>query len=166
MDTVEAVELVYRPTRADILEGILVRERRRGLFLVRWGLTGLFGAAAVLAMTASNGSAVSGVLALFCAAVIWSIPRLQAHHVLRTVSWQGEYRTTVSETGIATETVHTTLVQRWSIFRGYREVRDHVVLLSRDPNILLVEFLPKPGLQTEQDEERLRDLLSRQLPRI
>ncbi|WP_275562784.1 hypothetical protein [Streptomyces sp. 5-6(2022)] len=52
--------------------------------------------------------------AVFCAAWIWSIPHLQAHHALRTVSWQGEYRTSVSETGIAAETAHATLVQRWS----------------------------------------------------
>lgn len=162
----DMVELVYQPTRADILAGILVRERRKRLHLVRWGFTGLFGAAAVLLVTAPKSSALSGALAVFCAAMIWSIPHLQAHQVLRAVSWQGEYRTSGSETGIAIDTVHTTLVLRWSAFRGYRETRDHVVLLGRDPNILLVGVLPKRGLHSEQDAERLRDLLSRHLPRV
>jgi hypothetical protein len=164
--TQDTVELVYRPTRADVLAGVRLRERRRGLHLLRWGLTGLFGAGAVLAVTAPDISALSFVTAVFCAALIWSLPRLQAHHALRTVSWQGEYRTSVSGTGIAAETVHATLVQRWSVFRGYRETRDHVVLLSRDPNILLVEVLPKRGLRSAQDAERLRALLSRHLPRV
>ncbi|EHM29770.1 hypothetical protein SPW_1833 [Streptomyces sp. W007] len=128
--------MVYRPTRADIVAGVRVRERRRRLHFVRWGFTGLFGAGAVLMVTAPESSAQSAVTAVFCAALIWSVPHLQAHHALRTVSWQGEYRTSVTETGITAETTHATLVQRWSIFRGYRETRDHVVLLSRDPNIL------------------------------
>ncbi|MFE5920686.1 YcxB family protein [Streptomyces sp. NPDC056468] len=161
----DTVELAYRPTRADLLAGVRVRERRRRLHLVRWGFTGLFGVGAVLAL-AGDASVQSFVTAVFCAALIWSIPHLQAHHALRTVSWQGEYRTSVSETGIAAETEHVTLVQRWSVFRGYRETRDHVVLLSRDPNILLVEVLPKRGLHSPQDAERLQALLSRHLPRV
>nr|WSU71924.1 YcxB family protein [Streptomyces anulatus] len=162
----DTVELVYRPTRADIVAGVRVRERRRRLHFVRWGFTGLFGAGAVLMVTAPESSAQSAVTAVFCAALIWSVPHLQAHHALRTVSWQGEYRTSVTETGITAETTHATLVQRWSIFRGYRETRDHVVLLSRDPNILLVEVLPKRGLRSPQEAERLRALLSRHLPRV
>lgn len=162
----DTVELVYRPTRADFLAGVRLRERRRRLHLVRWGFTGLFGAGAVLTVNTPDISALSLVTALFCAALIWSIPHLQAHHALRTVSWQGEYRTSVGETGITAGTVHATLVQRWSVFRGYRETRDHVVLLSRDPNILLVEVLPKRGLGSPQDAERLRALVSRHLPRV
>lgn len=164
--TQDTVELVYRPTRADLLAGVRLRERRRRLHLVRWGFTGLFVAGAVLVMTGPRSSAQSALTAVFCAAVTWSIPHLQAHHALRTISWQGEYRTSVSETGIAAETAHETLVQRWSVFRGYRETRDHVVLLSRDPNILLVEVLPKRGLRSAQDTERLRALMSRHLPRL
>ncbi|KUO21676.1 YcxB family protein [Streptomyces dysideae] len=162
----DTAELVYQPTRADILAGVRLRERRRRLHLLRWGFTGLFGAGAVLVVTSPESSAFSLVTAVFCAAWIWSIPHLQAHHALRTVSWQGEYRTSVSETGIATETAHVMLEQRWSVFRGYRETRDHVVLLSRDPNILLVEVLPKRGLRSPQDAERLRALVSRHLPRV
>lgn len=162
----DTVELVYRPTRADILAGVRLRERRRRLHLVRWGFTGLFVVGAVLVVTAPESSVQSFVTAVFCVAVIWSTPHLQAHHALRTVSWQGEYRTSVSETGIAAETAHATLVQRWSVFLGYRETRDHLVLLSRDPNILLVEVLPKRGLRSPQDAERLRALVSRYLPRV
>ena len=161
-----AVELVYSPTRADLLAGVRVRERRRHLHLVRWGFTALFGWGAVLVVTARDSSVVSLVTAVFCAALIWSIPHLQAHHAWRTISWQGEYRASVGETGITTETEHVTLVQRWSVFRGYRETRDHLVLLSRDPNILLVEVLPKRGATDPADIDRLRTLLDGHLPRV
>ena len=79
---------------------------------------------------------------------------------------QGTYRSTVTDAGITTETEHTTLTQRWSVFHGYRETRDHLVLLSRDPNILLVEVLPKRGLRSPQDMERLLALLDRSLNRV
>ncbi|WP_128377163.1 YcxB family protein [Streptomyces cavernae] len=162
----DTVELVYRPTRADTLAGVRLRERRRRLHLVRWGFTALFGAGAVLVVTSPESSALSFATAVFCAAWVWSIPHIQANHALRTVSWQGQYRTSVSGTGIVAETEHATLLQRWSVFRGYRETRDHVVLLSRDPNILLVEVLPKRGLHSPQDAERLLALLSHHLPRV
>ncbi|MFI0924208.1 YcxB family protein [Streptomyces sp. NPDC021012] len=163
---VDMIELTYRPTRADILAGVLVRERLRRLHLVRWGFTALFGAAALLSLAAREATAVSAVLAVFCALLIWAMPHFQAHHALRTVSWQGEYRTSVGESGITAETAHVTLLQRWSVFRGYRETRDHLVLLSRDPNILLVEVLPLRGLSSAEDAERLRELLERQLTRL
>ncbi|WP_369147208.1 YcxB family protein [Streptomyces sp. R44] len=167
MDTdMDMVELVYRPTRADILAGVLVRERLRRLHLVRWGLTALFGAGALQTLTAGRPSAVSFVLVAFCAVLVWAMPRLQAHHALRTVAWQGEYRASVGGTGITVDTAHVSLLQRWSVFRGYRETRDHLVLLSRDPNILLVEVLPLRGLPSPEEAERLRALVDRQLPRL
>ncbi|MER5206267.1 YcxB family protein [Streptomyces sp. NPDC002825] len=165
MDT-DRVELSYRPTRADILTGVLARERLRRLHLVRWAFTALFGAGALLSLASRRPSAVSFVLAVFCAVLIWAMPRLQAHHALRTISWQGEYRATVSGTGISVDTAHVSLLQRWSVFRGHRETRDHLVLFSRDPNILLVEVLPLRGLSSPEEAERLRALVGRQLPRV
>ncbi|MDF3141102.1 MULTISPECIES: YcxB family protein [unclassified Streptomyces] len=160
----DAVELAYRPSRGDFLRAVLVRERIRRLNLLRWALVALFASLAVTqAMSGWSSSVLFGAL---CAVMIWGIPHLQAHHGLRTVSWQGDYRTTVTETGVTTVTDHVTLAQRWSVFRGYRETRDHLVLLSRDPNILLVEVLPKRGAADPADIDRLRMLLGRHLPRV
>ncbi|MFE7547744.1 YcxB family protein [Streptomyces gardneri] len=165
-DIRSAVALVYRPTRADIHTAVLVRERCRRLHLLRWGLAGLL-AAVVLLILASPASAPSSALTpAVLAVLIWSLPHAQSHHALKTVSWQGEYRVSVSETGVSAESEHVTLLQRWSVFRGYRETRDHVVLLSRDPNILLVEVLPKRGLRSLEDTERLLDLVGHHLPRV
>ncbi|WP_017238087.1 YcxB family protein [Streptomyces sp. SS] len=156
-DSQDVIELDYRPTRADILTGVLARERLRPLFGA---------AAALLAVAAVRTSAVPAVLAAFCAVLIWSTPRLQAHHALRTVDWQGEYHSSVSGAGLTAETAHVSLRQRWSVFRGYRETRDHFVLFSRDPNVLLVEVLPLRGLRSPEEAERLRALLDRRLPRL
>ncbi|MEU5219934.1 YcxB family protein [Streptomyces sp. NPDC020807] len=162
----ETVELAYTPTRADILTGVLARERLRHLHLVRWAFVALFTVGAVLTLAAPRSSAASVVLVAFCAAFVWSLPRLQAHHALRTVSWQGEYRTSVSATGVTAETAHVALLQRWSLFRGYRETRDHLVLFSRDPNVLLVEILPLRGLASPEEADRLRALVGGRLPRL
>ncbi|WP_328427768.1 YcxB family protein [Streptomyces sp. NBC_00443] len=160
----DAVELAYRPSRGDLLNAVLVRERVRRLNLLRWGLVALF--ALLTVAQAISGWSSGVVLGALCAVMIWGIPHLQAHHGLRTVSWQGDYRTTVTDAGITTVTEHVTLTQRWSVFRGYRESRDHLVVLSRDPNILLVEVLPKRGAADPADVDRLRALLGRHLPRV
>lgn len=162
----DAVELAFRPTRTDILRGIQVRERLRGLAPVRWIFTVLCAGFAAFTALGGADAAVLTALSLLTAALIWGTPRLQANHVFRTVSWQGEYRATVTDSGIAVDTEHTTLVQRWTLFRGYRETPEHLVLLSRDPNILVLEVAPKRGLRDEDDLARLRDLLDRHLPRV
>ena len=162
----DTVELTYRPTRADVLTAVLVRERLRRIHLVRWTFTLLFGGLTLLLVAAQRTFTVPIALTAFCAVLVWATPRIQAHHALRTVEWQGEYRASVNETGVTAETEHVTLLQRWSVFRGYRETRDHVMLLSRDPNILLVEVLPKRGLGSPEDAERLLDVLDRHLTRV
>ncbi|MFB7587611.1 YcxB family protein [Streptomyces sp. NPDC056169] len=161
-----AVELVYRPTRADILTGVLVRERLRRLHVLRWGFTVVVGGAALLAIAAQGTVTVLTALVALCAVLIWATPHLQAGQVRRTVDWQGEFRASVSGSGITTGTTHMTLQHRWSAFRGYRETRDHMVLLGQDPNILLVAVLPKRGLGSPDDAERLLDVVSRHLTRV
>lgn len=163
---VGAVELAYRPRRGDIVAGIAVRDRKRGLVFVRWGFALLFAVLGVGTLVAYESSAVSAGLAFLCAALIWSLPHLQAHQVIRAVQWQGEYRTKVSADGITTASDHCVLTQFWTTFRGYRETRDHFVLLSRDRNILCVEVLPKRALSAPHDADRVRALLDRHSTRV
>ncbi|WP_028805446.1 hypothetical protein [Streptomyces sp. 142MFCol3.1] len=54
----------------------------------------------------------------------------------------------------------------WSVLQGYRETRGHFVLLSRDPNIMCLEVLPKHGLSTPAEVDRLRALLDRHTTRV
>lgn len=164
----QAVELAYRPKPADTLVGLQVRQRikrwgllLRSVFLVLWVGQWLLG-------TINRGSVdvVSTVLFLFVVAVVAGYPRLQAAQVQRLVGWQGEYRTVVSAAGITTSSDHSTLIQKWSVLQGYRETRGHFVLLSRDPNIMYIEVIPKHGLSTPDDVDRLRALLDRHSTRV
>ncbi|MFJ2239337.1 YcxB family protein [Streptomyces sp. NPDC087859] len=168
VDERTAVELVYQPQSADTLVALRVRERikrvgplLRGAFLFlavgNWLLT-----------TVAHGSVevFSTALLLFVVLLLWGYPRIQAAQVQRLVGWQGEYRATVSPAGITCRTDHSTLIQKWSVFQGYRETADHFVLLSRDPNILCLDVLPKRGAHEAGDLERLRAILDQYTPRV
>lgn len=160
----DAVELAYRPRRGDILAGIRVRDRIRKVALLRGAVVALF-ALLGLRLIFTGAGLVSILLQWLVVILVWAIPYIQANRVLRIVEWQGEYRTTVTDDGIFVTTDHCTLTQRWSLFRGYRDTRDHLVLFSRDPNILCLEVLPKSGLRAPEDADRLRALLDRHLNR-
>lgn len=163
-----AVRLVYRPQPADTLVGLRVRERikRWGLLLRIVFLTLWVGQWLVGTVKQGSAEVVSTALFLFVVLVVAGYPRLQAAQVQRLVGRQGEYRTTVSAAGITTSSDHSTLIQQWSVLQGYRETRGHFVLLSRDPNIMFLEVLPKQALSTAEDVDRLRALLDRYSTRV
>ncbi|MEV7871225.1 YcxB family protein [Streptomyces sp. NPDC088124] len=162
------VQLVYRPGTADTLAGLRVRERikrtgllLRGVFLALW-------AAHWLLTTVGRGKVdgVSTLLFLLIVALTWGYTRLQAAQVQRIIGWQGEYRATVSAAGITCRSDHSTLIQKWSVFQGYRETAGHFVLLSRDPNIMCLDILPKRGVREADGVDRLRALLDEHTTRV
>ncbi|MET7313297.1 YcxB family protein [Streptomyces sp. NPDC005571] len=163
-----AVQLVYRPQSADALVGLRVRERikRTGLLLRRVFLTLWVGQWLLAAVGRGSIEVISTVLFLFVVLVVWGYPRLQAAHVQRIIGWQGEYRATVSPAGITCRNDHSTLVQKWSVFQGYRETAGHFVLLSRDPNIMYLGVLPKRGVHEAGGLDRLRAILDQQTTRV
>ncbi|MFJ1547619.1 YcxB family protein [Streptomyces sp. NPDC088246] len=168
VDEQAVVQLVYRPQSADTLVGLRVRERikrtgllLRGVFLALW-----VGHWLVSAVGRGSIDAVSTVLFLFVVLVVWGYPRLQAAHVQRITGWQGEYRATVSPAGITCRSDHSTLIQKWSVFQGYRETAGHFVLLSRDPNIMCLDVLPKRGVHEAEDLNRLRAILDQHTTRV
>ncbi|MFF7975389.1 YcxB family protein [Streptomyces sp. NPDC007905] len=109
---------------------------------------------------------VSTLLLLFVVLWMWGYPRLHVAYVQRIIGWQGEYRATVSAAGITCRSDHSTLIQKWSVYQGYRETADHFVLLSRDPNIMWLEVLPKRGVHEAMDLDRLRALLDQHTTRV
>ncbi|MFJ2829281.1 YcxB family protein [Streptomyces sp. NPDC087263] len=168
VDERTVVELAYRPQSADALVGLRVRERikrtgllLRGVFLLLW-----VGQWLVSAVVRGSVDVVSTVLFLLVVLLVWGYPRLQAAQVQRLVGWQGEYRATVSPAGVTCRTDHGTLIQKWSVFQGYRETASHFVLLSRDPNIMCVDVLPKRGVHEAGNLERLRAILDQHIPRV
>lgn len=162
------VELAYRPQSADTLVGLRVRERiKRAGLLLRGALLVLSVGNWLVSAAVRGGVDVFSTAVLFLVVLlVWGYPRLQAAHVQRLVGWQGEYHATVSPAGITCRTDHSTLIQKWSVFQGYRETAHHFVLLSRDPNILCVDVLPKRGVHETGDLERLREILDQYTPRV
>ncbi|MFI6523144.1 YcxB family protein [Streptomyces uncialis] len=168
MDERAVVELTYRPRPSDHRVGLRVRERiKRTGILLRGGLVllcvGLWVLSSVGRGSINVGSAVPVLIVVL---LVWSRTWVQAAHVQRIVGWQGEYRTTVSPDGITCRTDHSTLIQKWSIFRGYRETEGHFVLLSRDPNIMILDVLAKRDIRETGDLERLRAILDLRIPRM
>ncbi|MFF8847413.1 YcxB family protein [Streptomyces sp. NPDC015127] len=163
--TAHAVELAFRPTLADIMSAVRVRESYRRLTWVRWLVVALLLAWGILPAfaPASRGPAV---VPLLIGVFVWAIPHLHARQMLRNVAWQGDYRTTVTEDGVTTVNDHCALTQRWTLFRGHRETDDSFVLLSRDRGVVWVEVLPKRGLREAGDADLLRATLERHLPRL
>ncbi|MET8331323.1 YcxB family protein [Streptomyces sp. NPDC005181] len=168
VDEQNAVQLVYRPQSADTLTGLRVRERikrtgllLRGVFVALW-----VGQWLVSAVGRGSIDVISTALFLFVVLVVWGYPRLQAAHVQRIIGWQGEYRATVSPAGITCRSDHSTLVQKWSVFQGYRETAGHFVLLSRDPNIMCLDVLPVRGVHETGDLDRLRAILDQHTTRV
>ncbi|MEU5660786.1 YcxB family protein [Streptomyces sp. NPDC047737] len=162
------VRLTYRPEPADTLAGLRVRERikRTGLVL-RWVFLALWvGHWLFSTVRHGNADVVSTVLFVFVVLVLWGYPRIQAAHVQRLVGWQGEYRVTVSSAGITCANDHSTLFQQWVFFRGYRETAGHFVLISRDPNIMCLDVLPKRGAHEAGEVDRLRALLDEHTARV
>ncbi|MEV4329304.1 YcxB family protein [Streptomyces sp. NPDC049597] len=164
--TAEAIELTYRHTRAGILAAVLLRERYRRMTLVRRIVAGLLLCTALLMIYGGRTPVASVAVWLLLSAFVWAIPYMYTSQALRIVEWQGEYRTTVTEDGVATVNDHCALTQRWTLFRGYGETDDAFVLLSRDRGVMWVETLPKQGLRDPRDADRLRELLDRHLRRL
>jgi len=168
VDEQNEVQLVYRPEPADTLVGLRVRGRikRTALWLRVVFLTLWIGQWLLAVVGRGRIDVVSTVLFLFVVLIVTGYPRLQAASVQRIVGWQGEYRATVSPAGLTCHTDHSTLVQKWSVFQGYRETAGHFVLLSRDPGIMWLGVLPKRGVHEAEDLDRLRAILDQHAGRV
>lgn len=168
VDERTVVELVYRPQSADTLVGLRVRERIKRAGLLLRGALLVLAVGNWLLTNVARGSVdvFPTAVLLLVVLLLWGYPRLQAAQVQRLVAWQGEYRATVSPAGITCRTDHSTLIQKWSVFQGYRETAGHFVLLSRDPNIMCLDVLPKRGAHEAGDLERLRAILDQYTPRV
>jgi hypothetical protein len=162
VDEQTPVQLVYRPQSADTRVGMRVRERIKRTPLVLRGV--------LLALSVGfwllTIDLVSTILLLFVVLWMWGYPRLHVAYVQRIIGWQGEYSATVSAAGITCRSDHSTLVQKWSVYQGYRETVGHFVLLSRDPNIMWLEVLPKRGVHEAGDLDRLRAILDQHTTRV
>jgi hypothetical protein len=163
----EHVELVYRATAGEYREALRVSERAsalgrwgRGLLLLSGGL-GLAVAAVPLLLGAAPDPKV---LVMVAAAVLGLLvlPRLQARLLHRRAALLGTHRTVLDLWGVTAEHDRgTQRLARWSQVSRYAETPHTFVLLGDGTHATRFTMLPKSGLRTPADADRLRALLDR-----
>ncbi|MER7515722.1 YcxB family protein [Streptomyces sp. NPDC126499] len=168
------MELVYTPTREDLVDAVRV-QMRYGPFRV---LRRLIPVAAVLAFLAAallltgprepdvGGAVLLAGLGLLVVVLMPLAVRLTARQVYAMVARQGEHRASVDEDGVRWVTGISETAARWQLTPRYIETPTQFVLLSGDKGGAGVAALPKRGLADPADVERLRALLDRHLTRM
>ncbi|MFD7980134.1 YcxB family protein [Streptomyces sp. NPDC059071] len=168
------LELVYTPTREDIVDAVRVQMRQGAFRVLRW----LLPVAAVMAFLAvalmltrpgepEIGRAILlGGLGVFVIVLPSLSVRLTARQVYAMVERQGEHRVRVDEDGMRWETRDSELVSRWQLTPRYTETPTQFVLLCGDKGRAGACGLPKRGLADPADVDRLRALLDRNLDRL
>ncbi|MDO0915120.1 YcxB family protein [Streptomyces sp. DT2A-34] len=164
------VELVYRPTMADLTSALRARMRAsRSGRMQRW-LPGVLAVLAalqgVVMIAGGSGSVTFVVWALVAAVLLVLMPRFQARQLYRLAERQGTCRSVVSDSGVSVATDHTTTTVDWAVQPRFAETPDLFVLLSGDRNAVAVTVLPKRGIQDPADADRLREILDRNLTRV
>ncbi|MEW2133645.1 YcxB family protein [Streptomyces sp. NPDC005435] len=166
----DVVELTYRPVAADFSSALRARMRmRRQWRLQRWLV--VFGGfllvlEAVLLALGQPGLPLF-LLALSTAGLALDLlsPWLLGRRLQRLAERQGEWRVTVTETGISVATDTTTTSLTWQAQPRYRETPRVFALFSDDANATGFTLLPKHGLPASTDTDRLRALLNRHVTR-
>ncbi|MEV6728636.1 hypothetical protein [Streptomyces sp. NPDC051364] len=170
----EAVQLVYRPTTADLTEAIRARSsrtpagrRRRRLYV---GFAVLFLALAVLVTLARDGFQPLSV-GLTAGALSFGVtPRLmhglQARAFGALLERAGETRAVVDDTGVQVITADTATRIGWTAQPSYVETDLAFVMLSADKQSIGMTVLPKRGAAHPADIDRMRSIFDRNLTRV
>ncbi|UUU42099.1 YcxB family protein [Streptomyces sp. NBC_00162] len=170
----QAVELVYRTTKADLAHALRVRDartaqgrRRRGVLIFAGTLLLGLGLLALV-----DGEIAPGRPAGFLVggAVLWAFvlfgPRLQARAFGGLLDKAGEARTVVDGAGVQVSTAASQTRIGWEAQPRYAETAEAFVMLSDDKGAVAMTVLPKRGVREPADVDRLRALLDANLRRI
>ncbi|MFJ9627995.1 YcxB family protein [Streptomyces sp. NPDC101175] len=169
--TGRVVELVYRPTAEDFLAALRARKRvSRSARRLRWMVGAVFVLGAlVVATSLQRGESppvpmlVTIVLAAF---LLMFQPRLVARQFQRLAERRGEFRVTVTDTGVSVVTDDASNSLNWSVQPRYRETADGFYMFSPEKNACSFTSLPKRAVQDPADVDRLRAILDAHLSRI
>ncbi|MFJ9826208.1 YcxB family protein [Streptomyces sp. NPDC101160] len=168
------MELVYTPTRADVLDAIRVRMRTRpsGRRL-RWlmPLTAVLAALVIVLKVTRPEPDAGGIvlmvwLGLTAALMPTLVPRLTARQMWPILERQGEFRARVDDEGVRYTTRDTEVVNRWQMLTRYVETPTQFVLLTADKPGVGFATLPKRALTGPGDVDRLRAFLDARTARI
>ncbi|MEV4741468.1 YcxB family protein [Streptomyces sp. NPDC049555] len=168
-----SVTLEFELTLADVRSALAARMRAvPGVRRQRILLPLVYAVLAVAILAPHGPGGVEGrdwiTLAFmgFAVAVILLLPTLQARAVHKTLGLQGRTHATADAEGLTTVASLTSQRMLWPAFGRYTERDDVFVLLSPDKRSNCVVVLPKRGLPTPDDTDRLRALLDSRLPRV
>ncbi|MFF5972085.1 YcxB family protein [Streptomyces sp. NPDC012769] len=168
------MELVYTPTREDIVDAVRVQLRHGSFRLLRWLMplaAGLAFLATALLLTGPaepdvGGAILLGGLGLLVVVLKPLTVRLTARQVYAMVERQGEHRASLDEDGVRWVTGVLETTARWQMTPRYFETPTQFVLLSGDKGRAGIAALPKRGLADPADVDRLRELLDRNITRM
>jgi hypothetical protein len=165
------VELEYQPVARDFTGVLRERRQLRRRRWVRYLAVGLVTVAFVL-----NASlAVAGrdkpdwfllIWLPLLLALLLLTPRLQARAFQKLAVRNGTYRATVTDAGLTMTTDNSTTTVKWQAQPRYRETKDAFFTYSDDKNASCFTVLPKRGLRSPADADRLREILDRNLTRV
>ncbi|SFM68544.1 YcxB-like protein [Streptomyces sp. cf124] len=163
----ENVELVYRAAARDFREAVRVSARAsaagrwgQGLLLFCAG-AGLFVTAVALAL-GTTPDAQACVMPVAALGALVLLPRLQARLLHRRAAALGLHRAVLDPWGVTVAHDHgTERPARWSQVSRYAETPNTFVLLG-GAHALRLTVLPKRGLATPADADRLRAVLARE----
>ncbi|WP_327676879.1 YcxB family protein [Streptomyces sp. NBC_00467] len=166
MSTDVPVQFTYTVTLREISDGLKLQMRHspagRWAFRVLWGV-GIFLGLVIAINVAIKGtdSPALGVLRLMVTVIVIAIVCrwLMALGLLGYARHLGEHRVTLDPSGISTVSVRHTNHTGWEFYGRWVEGRRVFVLLTPDVWGAGVLILPKRGLSTPQDAERVRELL-------
>lgn len=165
------VELVYRPTTEDFMAALRARKRvSRSARRMRWmiGLVLVLGALVIVTALQRGDSLPVPMLIGMALAVFLLVfqPRLAARQFQRLSERRGEFRVTVTDTGVSVVTDDASTTLQWSVQPRYRETADGFYMFSPEKNACNFTPLPKRAVQDPADVDRLRAILDAHLSRI
>ncbi|MCZ0979569.1 YcxB family protein [Streptomyces diastatochromogenes] len=168
------MELVYTPTRDDVVDAMRVRLRYGS---IRWLLRLLPVCAVLILLLAALevfgpggphlGSALRNAgFGLLFLALGPLLTRAAAGQMYPVIQRQGEHRARVDGDGVRWVTRESEVVGRWTLMSRYAETPTQFVLLSADKPGVGMGALPKRGLADPADIDRLRALLDSNATRL
>ncbi|MGI5401736.1 YcxB family protein [Streptomyces sp. CA-135486] len=162
-----SVQFTYTVTLREISDGLKLQMRHSPVG--RWGyrvlwVVGIFLGLVIAINVAAKGidSPALGVLRFTVTVIVIMIACrwLMALGLLGYARHLGEHHVTVDRSGIGTVTERHTNHTGWGFYGRWVEGRRVFVLLTPDVWGAGVLILPKRGLSTPQDTERMRELLA------
>ncbi|MCX5586888.1 hypothetical protein ACFV0H_40635 [Streptomyces erythrochromogenes] len=164
------IEAYYSPRPGDAREALRWYARRTAKGRM-WMLMWLGLPLVPVVMGSVQGMAAEQLLLLAvlgpfvgCYGAYLSLDR-QAHRRYEWAARHREYRCTHSEAGVVTRMPDGTASQiLWSQCAGFGESRNLILLLTKEDGTLL--WLPKRAALTDQELDRIRELLERKLRRL